>query len=70
MWSYPERLKSVYMALIGIFAVYISTHKLMLGNLQLQLPNIEGCNVYKQYIQINSQLLIWDHSKFKLWSNQ
>ena len=41
----------------------------MLGNLQLQLPNIEGCNVYKQYIQINSQLLIWDHSKFKLWSN-
>lgn len=37
MWSYPERSKSVYMALIGRFAVYINIHKLMFAAARKEL---------------------------------
>jgi len=47
MWSYPEMLKSVYIALIGIFAVYISTHKLMLY--QYYYFNIQNFKLSKNF---------------------
>jgi len=52
-----RKLTLVYIALIGIFAVYISTHKLMLGSSQFQQPNVEGGDVYRHFIQISSPMI-------------